>query len=271
MKRLIIAVLPMIASAMTPVPAVAATLSGLEGLGRPVADDQLASMRGKFISPSGISYFGILMSSSWQGSDGITTAATLLFSLNLTSGGAKGPTPELLVSWSRNCPTCGDSSMDVSGSGPSPTGNYVVQNSIPVGALNNVSGAVQSQQIAGSDNQAHNNMSIAIVPASSINPNTSGMTVLPQGGGEAHKFSNGDTLNFTYSANQLGLSMTNQNGALEQGVNGSIGQVTQHLLISGVDNLVNNNMQLMIGINPAAQAQQLNVQNALTVMKGAGY
>jgi hypothetical protein len=273
-KRFLLATLALVGG-IGACPAFAEPLSGIEGLGTPVSDQELGVMRGKFVAPSGIAYFGIAMSSSWQGNDGITTSATLLFSINFAGAASGQVTPQVMMSWSRDCASCGDSSMDVSGFGPSANGSYVALAgngvSIPVGSLNSATGVVQTQQIAGSDNQSRNAMSIEIVPASSIVNDTAGMTQLTANGGETHQFSDGDTLQFTYSNHQLGLALTDQNGALQQNVSGGPGQVAQHLLISGDGIAANNNMNLMIGIDPAAAAQHLNIQNALSVMKGQGF
>jgi hypothetical protein len=141
--------------------------------------------------------------------------------------------------------------------------------SIPVGALDSLTGAVQTQQVTGSDNQTRNAMSIEIVPAASIVNNASGMTELT--GTQAQQFSDGDTLQFDYSNHGVGIVMTDQSGALRQGVNGDVGQLAQHLLVSGSDIVASNNMNLTIGIDPNAAAHQLNVQNALSAMKGLGF
>jgi hypothetical protein len=254
-------------------PAMAAPLSGLEGLGKPVEDEALAGMRGKFVAPSGVAYFGIVMSSSWQGSDGITTAATLLFSLDFAHGGSSNPVPQLMVSWSRECAACGDDSMDVDSFGPSANGGYVALSgngvSIPVGGLDTATGVVQSQQIAGSDNQSRNLMNIQIVPSGSMHADTTGMT--PLVGGQTQQFANGDTLQFTGSGQQLGLSISGRNGAVQQSVQGSLGQLAQHVLISGNDIIANNNMSLMVGLDPVANSQRLSMQNALMSMKGLGF
>jgi len=254
-------------------PALASPESGLEGLGTPVSDEALGDIRGKFAAPSGIAYFGIVMASSWQGSDGITTAAKLLFSIDFAGGGSGNPTPQLMVSWSRECPECGDQTMDVSGFGPSANAGYLAITgdgvSIPVGSLDTATGVVQSQQIAGSDNQSRNLMSIQIVPAGSANYDTSGMTALTSG--QTQHFDDGDTLQFNYSPQQVGLAMSDQSGALQQSVNGNLGQLAQHVLISGSDVVANNSMTLMIGVDPAAAAQRLSVQNALQAMKGFGF
>ena len=265
-----------IGATMTAAPGGAATLSGLEGLGKPVSDDALGTMRGKFVTPSGITYFGILMSSSWQDSAGITTAATLLFSVAFAQGanGSRTGTPQLLVSWSRECDQCGDNSMDVSGFGPSANNGYVALGSngasIPVGSLGSVTGIVQTQQIAGSDNQSHNVISIEIVPTASLSYDTTGMTPLGAHG-STQQFDDGDSLHFINSGHQLGLSMTDQNGALEQSINSNIGQLAQNVLINGNGIVANNSIDLMVGFDPSLAAQSLNVQNALSVMKGMGY
>jgi hypothetical protein len=256
--------------------AVAAPLSGLEGFGKPLSDQALGTMRGKFVAPSGITYFGIMMSSSWQDASGITTSATLLFDIDFAAAaaGSGQVMPQLMISWSRACPTCGDSSMDLTNFGASASNGYVALTgtggSIPVGSLDTVTGVVQSQQIAGSDNQSRNLMTIEIVPAGSIKQDTTGMTALT-GNGETEHFDDGDTLQFNDSDHQLGLSITDQNGAIQQNVNSMIGQFAQHVLIAGNGISASNSMDLMIGIDPNAAAQRLNVQNALTAMKGMGF
>ena len=257
-------------------PASAATLSGLEGLGKPVSDQALGNMHGKYVVPSGITYFGIVMSSSWQGSDGITTAATLLFSVDFAAAnaGSKYGTPQLLISWSRGCSDCGDDSMDVSAFGPSATNGYVALGSngspIPVGSLGSVTGVVQSQQIAGSDNQSHNVINVEIVPSASLSYDTTGMTPLGAHG-SSQQFGDGDTLQFTNNGHQLGIGMTDQNGALQQSVDSNVGQLAQHVLINGSGIVANNSIDLMVGFDPNAAVQSLSVQNALTAMKGLGY
>jgi hypothetical protein len=272
---------PLLASAafafigvMAAAPAVAQPLSGLEGLGKPVSDSRLGTMRGKFVAPSGIAYFGIAMASSWQGADGITTSANLLFSIDFADASGQ-VTPRLMISWSRECDTCGDSSMDLSGFGPAASNSYVALTgngaSIPVGSLDSATGAVQTQQIAGSDNVGRNVMSIEIVPAASIVNDTSGMTALTGPGSQVQQFSDGDTLQFNFSAHGLGIAMTDQNGALKQGVNGDLGQLTQHVMIDGNGIVAGNDMKLVIGMDPAAAAQHLNIQGALSAMKGMGY
>ena len=274
-KLLLIAASVAVLSSTISMPAYAAPSSGLEGLGKPVSDEAMSDMRGKFVAPSGISYFGIEMTSSWQGNDGVTTAATLLFSIDFAHTSSGNVVPHLMMTWSRDCTKCGDTSMDVSGFGPAAGNGYVMLtgngNTIPVGSLGTATGVVQTQQIAGSDNQSRNGMTIEIVPASSINHDTTGLTDLAGAGNVSHQFADGDTLQFNYTNHQVGFSMTDQNGALQQNVDGNIGQFAQHILIDGNGVIASNNMNLMIGIDATTTAQRISIQNALATMKGQGF
>ena len=55
--------------AAAPVAAGKPDLSALGGA-RPVADEELADMRGKFVTPQSVSFFGITMLTSWQDASG---------------------------------------------------------------------------------------------------------------------------------------------------------------------------------------------------------
>src|SRR3546814_17352929 len=79
--------------------------TGIEGLGVKVPDAERAEMRGKFINSRGVSFVGLQLQTSWQGTDGVTTYATVLFSVDFAplAGQAPGAAPRLLVGWSRAC------------------------------------------------------------------------------------------------------------------------------------------------------------------------
>ena len=100
--------------------------SGLEQFGAKVSDEQLGDMRGKFVRPGNISYFGISMATSWQNSDQITTSAVLLLSVAFAHGaGGTGANPMVAVAWNRDCSGCADPAMDVVGFGPAAQGSYL--------------------------------------------------------------------------------------------------------------------------------------------------
>jgi len=165
--------------------------------------------------------------------------------------------------------------MDVKGFGTEAAGGYVALpdggSAIPVGSLDSVNGAIQGQQIAGSDNVARNDMRIQIVPAGSVQADISGMKEITGPGQEFHDLGGGETVRFVFSANELGLTITDQNGAVRQSMNGNLGSMAQQLVINGDGNLVRNGMSLTIGVDSLAGARQLNVSGALEAMKTGGF
>lgn len=268
-----IATIAIAASLLAAAPSPAVTLSGLEGVGKPVPDSELAQMRGKFIAPGSISYFGVQMASSWQGGDGITTSAVLLFNVDFAKGAATsdGATPHLLVSWSHD----GDATMDVHAFSGDAGNGYVALGStgsaIPAGSMGTINGAVQGQQIAGSDNLARNEMRIQVVPAASLQTNVAGMKEVTAQGQETHSFGGGESVSFIFSGNQLGVGLTDQDGGLQQSLNGNLGSIAQQLVIDGNSNLVRNGMTITIGFDAVANNRQLSVTSALEVMKTRGF
>lgn len=241
-------------------PAVAAPPSGLERTGTKVDDSALAGMRGKFLLSSNIAYFGIQMQSSWQRPDGVTTAATILLKVDFAGG--TSPTAQIMVGWNRD----GDAAMDVANFGPAAAGTYVT---VPLnaGGLGTVQGAVQSQQIAGSDNRVGNAMSIAIGHSASVRaPTGTGLTSVTAG--ETHQFSNGDSLQLVVDPSRLGIVMAGGTDQVRQMVDGTVGQAAQYVLLTSSGNAVHNNMAITIGTNQLDQARQVSIQHNLEALKG---
>lgn len=252
--------------------------SGLGDKATRLSDSELADMRGKFIDPGGVSYFGLALQTSWQGADGITTMATILFSVDFADGltDLEGATPHLMVGWSRDCDGCSDPSMDVTQFGPAAESGYVAitpaDGVVPVGGLATVQGAVQSSNIAGSDNHVSNGMSIAVVPASAVAGTT------PQGlqevtSGKSVGFADGDRIQFIVQSNELALALSGNGGkdAVLQSVNGDLNQAAQHVLLSSNLNNVSNFVGMTVGLNELRQSDRMRVDHALSVMKGRGF
>lgn len=251
--------------------------SGIEGLGTKLDDTELSEMRGKFIRADSVSYFGLQLQSSWQGGDGVTTYATLLFKVDFASpgGGLTAGNPVMMIGWNRDCNDCGDAAMDVVGFGPAAQGDYVAvtgAGTMPVGGLASFQGAVQSQSIAGSDNAVRNDMRIAVVPAATITGgNDSGLQ--PATGTTSEQFADGDTVSFILDRNNLALSMTANGGsdAVRQGVDGNLNQAAQNVLLSSNFNDVRNSIGITIGLADLQKADRLRVDNALSAMRGRGF
>lgn len=252
--------------AAAPLAAAPLPTSGLEGIGTPVSDAALGEMRGKFISPQNVSYFGIQMQTSWQGPDGVTTQATLLFSVDFLNGAGNpdGATPVLMIGWSRE----GDPSLDVAGFGGDAAGNYIA---VPAGAFGSSQGAVQTQLIAGSDNAVRNDMRIAVVPRSLVQaPDGGGLTTVTAG--QMQSFGDGDTVRFILDGNSLGLALTNGGtpDQVRQGFDGALGQAAQHVLISSSNNSIHNGMGIVVGYDQIDGAGRASLQNALSTLQGIG-
>lgn len=251
--------------ALTPAaPALAEPLvAGIEHLGSAVSDEDLSDMRGRFATPNGISYFGLEMQTLWYTPDGTATQAKLLISLDL--GGASRVTPQVFVSWRRDE---SNASLEVPSArqGSASAGSGL----IPLGDLDSVHGAVQSQQIAGADNTVRNAMTISIVPDASAAPSTAGMT--PISGDTSRTFADGDSIQFLLNGGQVGLVMTGQGSdAVRQTVDSGASQLAQHVLISSDGNDIFSRMNLTVGMDPAMQSGRIGATSALNAMGGNGF
>lgn len=249
--------------------------SGLEALGQRVADEKLGEMRGKFVRSGDISYFGISMATSWQDANNITTSAILLFAVDFLPGGGfagSSGNPVVAVAWNRDCAGCADPAMDVVGFGPAAENGYVAVTSssevLPVGGLNSVEGAVQSQQIAGLGNHATNAMQIAVVPTSAARQmGAAELQSLSQSSVET--FADGSSLGFMVGANELGIAMSSADGrsSIRQSVSGTLNQAAQHVLLNDNLNSVHNSMTITVGVDSLAQADRVQIEGALSAMK----
>jgi hypothetical protein len=245
--------------------------SGLEGLGRVVADDELADMRGKFVQPSGVHFFGIEMLQTWQGPDGVTLQATLEFNVEFAGGAAvaAGATPRLQVGWSRSCNSCGDPSMDVHTPGSDgPVTLTQASDALPLGDYVTVNGLVQSQQIAGSDNNVRNIMRVDVVPASATSRgpeggsdlDTSATQVLPDGA----------AIHFVVAKNELGMAITRGGDIVRSGVGGPGSQAAQEVILQSSFNAIRNDIGITLGVDDVGQFDRIDVSGAMSAMKGRG-
>ena len=239
-------------------------------LGLPVSNPELDAMRGKYISPEAVSYFGISMLTSWQDENGITTAARLAFNVDfLNPAGGGAPVPQLLIAWERN----GDSAMDVAGV---PDGYVAVtlgpDQVLPVGALDTVGGAVQANVIAGADNITRNSMQIAVVPMSAV-PNLSADGLTPVSATTTRTFDDGDQLQFRLGDNQVGLVLTGGNGmdSTMQSVGGDLGQLLQQTMLQSDNTHVFNSSAIIFGVDTARNLDRVQTDEALLSMKGFGF
>ena len=242
----------------------------IDEMGPPVPDAELGQIRGKFIKPDSISYFGISMITSWQDESGVTTVARLLFNVDfLKNGGRGGPVPSLMIGWVRE----GDPSMDVTQSHEGYTQVLAAQSVSPVGGLGETSGAAQANIIAGADNTALNGMRIALVPHSELQQfGIDGL--VPINATSVQSFGDGDQLEFRLGANELGLFLTGNHGSDSslQSVGGEFGNLLQQTVLNSNGNAVFNNAAVIIGTDLNGTGfDAIRATQALSSMKGHGF
>jgi hypothetical protein len=234
--------------------------SGLLASAR-VSDEELSSIRGKFIAPDSISYFGITLETLWQTGDGVVTAARMAVDLSFANG--QPGTPQITVGWVR------DGAPSPSSPGGSST-TSVTYAPNGLAGLNSVSGAVQSNVIAGTDNQVKNAMAVQVVPLSSVTQGGVGDSITAS---RTDVAPDGDTIQFVLGAGQLGLVLNDAQGAgvVRQMVSENPGQISQNVFVGGSANLIDNFMNVTIGVGTLDQLHGVQLMNALSAMKGHGF
>ncbi len=231
---------------------------------KPVADEQLADMRGRLLESEAMRFFGVQLNSSWQNSDGLVMTAMIQLDVDFTKG---TPTATLHAGYEHNCNSCTDESVDIPDSALSAT--------LGADGLKSVSGAVQSTEISGNDNSALNSMRVQISEEDSIHPVTPGTGGILLDGTTTKAFSDGSAIQLQMENNSIGISMQGPDGTslVTQSINGSSsGQIAQHVKLFGNNNVVQNNVDVMIRIDPSIQAlSSAALDNALSMMKGMGF
>lgn len=211
-----------------------------------MSDEELGDMRGRYIGGNQITYFGVEMYTKVANASGQTTTAGLEFSTDIISSTDIRPTVTVFYS-----STEGDSA---------PTGANGLA-SVTSDGLDNIQGVSQSIQVAGDQNLASNDLTIAI----SSDATASGKTYSDMGevsinfDGPGTKSITGDAgSSTTFSLNKDGFGYTvvlpgdievsqNVRNAAQNHANG----ISQRVQISS------NQYQVTNTINIVARQQQL--------------
>ena len=235
---------------------------------RVVSDAELGEIRGKFIRPEQVDFFGISMVTSWQDADGVTTFARLVFNVDFLGTPDGEPLPALMIGWSRD----GDPGMDVTSSHDGYTPLLSGEDVLAVGGLGTHNGAAQANVIAGADNDALNQMRITLVPTSQLE-GFAGEGLTPVTDSAALQFADGDTLEFRLGANELGLLMTGNAGrdSTMQAVGGDIGTLLQQTVLNSDSNAVLNSSAIVLGADLGGQMDAVRASEALGVMQKYGF
>ncbi|MBD2842128.1 hypothetical protein [Erythrobacter rubeus] len=204
----------------------------------------------------------------------MTLMATLQFNVDFANGAGNldGAVPTVQISWNRVCATCADSTMDVSGIQSDLSNSAQLAQSEPalsIGKFGSIDGLVQTQELAGSDNNVLNNMRVSVVPAASLQslPADEASSISSS---VSHLTDQGESIDFNVARNELGIAMTRGSESVRQGISGELNQAAQHVILQSSLNAIRNEMAITVGVNDLNQARQHSVQTALSAMKGRG-
>lgn len=205
-------------------------------------DQELATLRGRFVMPGRIVSFGIVMTSTWQNAEGQLIGATSAMKIQQST-----IKPQFYVSMIDEKPA-GQTSSQGSGSGAGTgtgTGTGTVTGG---GGLNTTEGVTQVVRAAGDNNTAYNNVDINVAKASQVNQ---APATQPQG----QALAAGETLVGNNGAGSLSVSSTGSGVQLNIVANNNQGSTMQRLAQGGLM----QNTTLLGSSNQVRNLTSLNV------------
>jgi hypothetical protein len=242
---------------------------GLGPNARLVSDEELGDMRGRYIEPESVNFFGIELASSWQTADGLVLTATLQFEADFDNGQPEA-LPKVLASYQHDMNGVDDPGLEIGGI----TAQFTAQ------GLSTVNGAVQANQIAGDGNDSANLLRIRV---GDYNADSAGFshydneTYITQS--VVKTFQDGSAIEFTVEPNSIGVAIQGPDiqpgqpseSLVAQNINGTVAnQIAQQVQLMGDANAVYNTLDVVIGVDQL-QTTQAAVENAMSVIKGWGY
>ena len=220
--------------------------SGIE----PIGDAELATMRGRYtVGNNTVAWFGVQMISTWQDSTGRILQGAMNLDMDFTHD-AKLPKVSFV-------PTVSIVQTMQPATTPEATGPTRTTDS---SGLANVSGMVQSVQVAGDSNTASNTTRLTVQDSGSV-PTTPTAASTSQASSATVQNGNATaTANYTGNSAQVMLSIAGQ-GAVQQWIrNGSLGQT---VTLAADNQFVSNQMEITL----IRQAITANTQLALDVAR----
>ncbi|HUW53148.1 MAG TPA: hypothetical protein VMV99_07020 [Rhodanobacter sp.] len=239
-------------------PAMASEARSSSGLDE-IPNEELATMRGRYtISDNTVAWFGVKMISTWKTPSEQLLQSTLALNMDFTHG-----TPKITFQPSVTI-TSANAQM------PLPAPN-APSRSVTGAGLANVSGVVQSTQVAGDGNVASNVTSLAVhdggsAPSAPPSPGSNDAT-----SGIASVTSNGASAVASFDGKNAGVLLTiDGQGAVSQWIhNGSLGQSVQ---LTADNQAVSNSMQIELIRQATSINSQLsqNVAQAINLARTMG-
>ena len=233
----------------------------LKGLPQ-VSDSELAHMRGRYITPNQVVYFGVQMETRWQTKDGRIIGAWADFGLPMPGNGSNaGPTLNVRACIDAQCSSTGNGSQSSGG------GQFVFSLPASAGGLNTASGVVQSIQVAANRNTVNNSIQLDVTTMGS-NTGTGGFLLDGDGANASQSDNNGTVVAASVGKGGLGVSATLPGQQqIVQYIND--GNVMQSTFVNTDMNMIQNTIHLNIGVqNAGAGIGTANVGAALQTLNG---
>jgi len=211
-----------------------------------LSDPELAEMRGRYVTSSQVMYFGVEMVSQWQTGTGAMSAG-------LTVG----------IDRSRQLPAVTfQPTVSIQGE---PSIERTGDHHVAGGSQSESRGVRQQIQVAGTDNRAINAFDVRIDPGARARA----------GGEDSYRVEVGRdgavvAAGLTGDGHGAGVSMRLGHSQVFQGFR--TGSATQLIQLAGNHQVVNNQLRLMVGIDPSAmnarERLQRQVGQALASLRG---
>lgn len=192
-------------------------------------DQELATLRGRYVMPGRIISFGIVMTSAWQNASGEVIGATSSMQIQQST-----ITPQFYVSM-----------IDEKGNGSSRLQGTGTGTVIGGSGLNSTEGVTQVVRAAGDNNTAYNNVDINVTKASQA----------PATQQQGQALAAGSTLASANGAGSLSVSSTGTGVQLNIVANNNQGSTVQRLAQGGLM----QNTTLLGGGNQVRNLTSLNV------------
>lgn len=201
-----------------------------------LSETELSDIRGMYVSPSRVQYFGISMTTQWGTPSHSIHQVGMSVAMQVTKG-----VPHL----------------DVSRSGT--LGAEVASNQVKDAdinpALEQIGGVVQGIQVAGVDNTIHNKLSVNMIDSPPAD--RSGDTRDFSPGRQVYQTDNGITTDFSLSDKKLGYSISTDEGivtqALAHNMTSNTNQLLQSANIFGSGHQIVNSIRLDVAFDNTSQ------------------
>ncbi len=237
-----------------------------------ISDDELSTMRGRYtVGDNTVAWFGVSMISTWQTATGQILESTMKVSMDFSHG---GNTPKVTFTPTVNitradAPEPAPAATAVASVVPAPASPQTSsepQRSVDASGLQNVSGLVQSVQVAGDANAATNSTQLTVregsAPEVAPASTPAGTTSVTDGAATASaSYANGTAGVLLLIAGQGEVQQWIRNGSVGQSIQltGDAQQISNRLQLDLVRQSVSNNLPL-----------NQNVAQAITLARGIG-